>query len=102
MIIAIPPKYAVSQVVGYIKGKSAMHLARVYGESKRNFTEQSFWARGYFVSTVGRDAQVIRNYMRVGRDSDGIRRFSIQAVVLIGKSACVARLQAAFLTRPDR
>ena len=55
MMISIPPKYAVSQVVGYIKGKSAIHLARVYGEKKRNFVGQHFWARGYFVSTVGRD-----------------------------------------------
>ena len=64
MMLSIPPKYAVSQVVGYIKGKSAIHLARVYGERKRNFVGQSFWARGYFVSTVGRDEEVIRNYMR--------------------------------------
>ena len=47
MMIAIPPKYAVSNVVGYIKGKSAIHLARVYSERKRNFAGQSFWARGY-------------------------------------------------------
>ena len=59
MMIAIPPKYAVSQVIGYIKGKSAIHLARVYGEKKRNFVGQHFWARGYFVSTVGRDEEVI-------------------------------------------
>jgi putative transposase len=52
MLIAIPPNYAVSQVVGYIKGKSAIHLARVYGERRRNVVGQSFWARGYFVSTV--------------------------------------------------
>ena len=64
MLLAIPPKYAVSQVVGYIKGKSAIHLARVYGERKRNFVEQHFWARGYFVSTVGRDETVIREYIR--------------------------------------
>jgi len=64
MMISIPPKYAVSNVVGYIKGKSAIHLARVYGERKRNFTGKSFWARGYFVSTVGRDEEVIRNYIR--------------------------------------
>ena len=55
MMISIPPKYAVSQVIGFIKGKSAIHLARVYGEKKRNFVGQHFWARGYFVSTVGRD-----------------------------------------------
>jgi putative transposase len=64
MMIKIPPKHAVSQVVGYIKGKSAIHLARVYGERKRNFVGQHFWARGYFVSTVGRDEAVIREYIR--------------------------------------
>ena len=64
MLLAIPPKFAVSQVVGYIKGKSAIHLARVYGERKRNFVGQHFWARGYFVSTVGRDEQMIREYIR--------------------------------------
>jgi putative transposase len=64
MMIAIPPKYAVSEVIGYMKGKSAIHLARVYGERKRNFVGQHFWARGYFVSTVGRDETVIREYIR--------------------------------------
>lgn len=64
MMLRIPPKYSVSQVVGYIKGKSAIHLARVYGERKRNFVGQHFWARGYFVSTVGRDEAVIRAYIR--------------------------------------
>ena len=59
-----PTEYAVSQVVGFIKGKSAIHLARVYGERKRNFIGQHFWARGYFVSTVGRDEAVIREYIR--------------------------------------
>jgi putative transposase len=62
MMIAIPPKYAVSQVVGFIKGKSAIHLARVCGERKRNFVGQHFWARGYYVSTVGREETVIRDY----------------------------------------
>ena len=70
MMIAIPPKYAVSQVVGYIKGKSAIHLARVYGERKRNFVGQHFWARGYFVSTVGRDEAVIRDYIRNQEQED--------------------------------
>ena len=64
MLISIPPKYAVSQVVGFIKGKSAIHLARVYGEKKRNFVGQHFWARGYFVSTVGRDQELIREYIK--------------------------------------
>ena len=64
MLITISPKYAVSQVIGFIKGKSAIHLARVYGERKRNFVGQHFWARGYFVSTVGRDEAVIREYIQ--------------------------------------
>ena len=64
MMLSIPPKYAVSNVVGFIKGKSAIHLARVYGERRRNFVGQHFWARGYFVSTVGRDETVIRDYIR--------------------------------------
>ena len=64
MMISIPPKYAVSQVIGYIKGKSAIHIARQYSERRRNFVGQHFWARGYFVSTVGRDEEVIRNYIR--------------------------------------
>jgi putative transposase len=63
-MISIPPKYAVSQVVGSIKGKSAIHLARVYGERKRNFVGQHFWARGYFLSTVGRDQEPIREYIK--------------------------------------
>ena len=60
MMIAIPPKYAVSQVVGYIKGKSAIHMARVYAERRRNFVGQHFWAR-HISSTVGRDEEVIGN-----------------------------------------
>ena len=70
MMISIPPKYAVSNVVGYIKGKSAIHMARDYGERKRNFVGQHFWARGYFVSTVGRDEEVIRNYIRHQEQED--------------------------------
>ncbi len=70
MMISIPPKYAVSQVIGYIKGKSAIHLARVYGERKRNFVGQHFWARGFWVSTVGRDEKVIREYIRKQEEED--------------------------------
>ena len=69
-LIAIPPKYAVSQVIGFIKGKSAIHLARVYGERKRNFVGQHFWARGFMVSTVGRDEKVIRDYIRNQEEED--------------------------------
>ena len=64
MMISIPPKYSVSQVIGYIKGKSAIHIAREFAGRKRNFVGQHFWARGYFVSTVGRDETVIREYIR--------------------------------------
>ena len=64
MMISIPPKYSVAQVVGYMKGKSAIHIARNFGERRRNFVGQHFWARGYFVSTVGRDEAVIREYIR--------------------------------------
>ena len=64
MLLSIPPKHAVSQVVGFIKGKSAIHLARTYGERRRNFVGQHFWARGFFVSTVGRDEAVIRQYIQ--------------------------------------
>ncbi|RMG86109.1 MAG: IS200/IS605 family transposase [Candidatus Dadabacteria bacterium] len=64
VVMEIPPKYAVSQVVGYVKGKSAIHVARRYGGRARNFTGQSFWARGYYVSTVGLDEQVVREYVR--------------------------------------
>ena len=55
MLVSIPPKYAVSAVVGYIKGKSAIHIAREFLGRPQNFVGQHFWARGYFVSTVGRD-----------------------------------------------
>jgi len=64
ILISIPPKYSVSQVIGFIKGKSAIHLARVYGERKQNFVGQHFWARGYFVSTVGRDEDAVRDYIK--------------------------------------
>jgi putative transposase len=70
MMIAIPPKHAVSQVIGYIKGKSAIHLARVYGERKRNFVGQHFWARGFYVSTVGQDEQAVRKYIREQEEED--------------------------------
>lgn len=64
MLISIPPKYAVAQVIGYLKGKSAIHIARAAGGRRRNFTGEHFWARGYFVSTVGRDEKVIQEDIR--------------------------------------
>ncbi|MGO8817833.1 MAG: IS200/IS605 family transposase [Terriglobia bacterium] len=64
MMILIPPKYVVSQVIGYMKGKSAIHLARAYGGRKQNFVGQHYWARGYYVSVVGRDEEAVRKYIR--------------------------------------
>ena len=64
MLISIPPKYAVAQVIGYIKGKSAIHIARNYLGRKKNFTGQHFWAKGYHVSTVGRNEEAIRKYIK--------------------------------------
>jgi putative transposase len=64
MLISIPPKYSVSQVMGYIKGKSAIHIARVYAGRRRNFVGQHFWARGYWVSTVGKDEAAVRRYIQ--------------------------------------
>jgi putative transposase len=70
MLLSIPPKYAVAQVIGFIKGKSAIHIARTFGERKRNFIGQHFWARGYFVSTVGRDEVAVREYIRHQEEED--------------------------------
>ncbi len=70
MLIAIPPKYAVSQVIGYLKGKSAIHIARTFGGRQKNFTGEHFWARGYSVSTVGIDEAVIRRYIQQQEDED--------------------------------
>ena len=70
MLLAIPPKHAVANVVGYIKGKSAIHIARTYAGRKKNFVGQHFWARGFFASTVGRDEKVIREYIRHQEQED--------------------------------
>jgi len=69
MLISIPPKYAVAQVIGFIKGKSAIHVARVFGR-RRNFMGQSFWARGYCASTTGLDEEAIREYIRTQEEVD--------------------------------
>ena len=70
MLIWIPPKLAVSAAVGYIKGKSAIHVARHFMKRERNYTGQRLWARGYFVDTVGRDTEVIRRYIREQETED--------------------------------
>ena len=70
MYLSIPPKYAVSNVVGYLKGKSAIAIARRFGGRERNFTGEVFWARGYFVSTVGLDEARVRAYIRTQEQED--------------------------------
>ena len=64
MLISVPPKYAVAQVMGFINGKSAIHIARVYAGRRRNFAGQHFWARGYWVSTVGKNEAAVRRYIQ--------------------------------------
>ena len=64
MLVSIPPQYSVAQVIGYIKGKSAIHIAREFAGRPRNFVGQHFWARGYYVSTVGQDERVVREYIQ--------------------------------------
>jgi len=70
ILISIPPKYSVSQAVGFIKGKSAIAIARNYMGRRKNFTGQSFWARGYYVSTVGKDEEAVREYIKHQEEED--------------------------------
>ena len=70
MLISIPPKYSVSAVMGFMKGKSAIHIARVYAGKRRNFVGQHFWARGYLVSTVGKDEVAVRKYIQEQEKED--------------------------------
>jgi putative transposase len=72
MCLAIPPKYSVSTIVGYIKGKSAMIVFEKYSRLKKNFRGHRFWARGYYVSTVGLDEGKIRAYIRNQETSEAI------------------------------
>jgi putative transposase len=71
MLIRIPPKYAVAEVIGYMKGKSAIAVARQFGGRKKNFNGERFWARGYAVSTVGFEEKQIRNYIANQQQLDG-------------------------------
>lgn len=72
MMIQIPPKYSVAEVIGYMKGKSAIAVARQFGGRKRNFNGENLWARGYAVSTVGFEAQQIKNYIKNQEQLDGL------------------------------
>jgi putative transposase len=69
-MISIPPKYSVAQVMGYIKGKTAIHIARVYAGRRKSFVGQQFWARGSWVSTVGRDEAAVRRYIQEQEKED--------------------------------
>lgn len=71
MLITIPPKYSISEVVGYIKGKSAIAVARQFSGKKRNFNGERFWARGYAVSTVGFEESQIKSYIKNQEQLDG-------------------------------
>ena len=73
MLITIPPKHAVSSVIGYIKGKSAIAVARQFGGRQRNFSGEHFWARGYAVSTVGFEEAQVRRYIQDQEELDGRR-----------------------------
>ena len=70
MLISIPPKYAVAHVIGFIKGKSAIHIARNFMGHRKNFTGRYFWARGYYVSTVGQNETTIREYIKRQEQED--------------------------------
>ncbi len=75
MCISIPPKYSVASVIGFIKGKSAIAIARQFGGRERNFTGEHFWARGYCVSTLGYEEEKVRVYIREQEDNDDEGRF---------------------------
>jgi len=70
ILLSVPPKYSVSGVVGYIKGKSAIAIARKFMDRKKNFVGLNFWARGYYVSTVGKDEAQVRAYIREQEKED--------------------------------
>jgi putative transposase len=75
MCIEIPPKYAVSSVIGYLKGKSAIAIARQFKGKQRNFSGEGFWARGYCVSTVGYELESVKKYIREQEALDQSGRF---------------------------
>ena len=70
MLVSIPPKYSVATVMGFVKGKSAIHIARVYAGRRRSFVGQHFWARGYWVSTVGKNEEAVRRYIQEQEKED--------------------------------
>jgi putative transposase len=89
MLRSIAPKYSVSQVLGYLKGKSAIHIARTYAGKRRNFVGQHFWARGYWVSTVGHNEAAVRKYIREQEKEDQ----RLDQLGLFGSESRFERLQ---------
>ena len=83
MLISIPPKYSVAEVIGYLKGKSSIWIAQNVERKLRNFLGHKFWARGYFVSTVGRDEETIRVYIRNQDRGQAVGSVATEARVLI-------------------
>lgn len=71
MLISIPPKYAVASAIGFLKGKSAIAIARQFSGKERNYTGEHFWARGYAVSTVGFDAEQVKRYISNQEEGEG-------------------------------
>ncbi len=64
MVLSIPPKYSISMIIGFLKGKSAILIHRELGETKHGLYGKNFWARGYFVSSIGADEEVVKEYVR--------------------------------------
>jgi putative transposase len=75
MCIEIPPKHAVASLIGFLKGKSAVAIARQFGGKGKNFTGEHFWARGYAVSTVGYELEAVKRYIREQEADDQAGRF---------------------------
>jgi len=81
MLLSVPPKHSVSSVMGFIKGKSAIHIARVYAGRRRNFVGQHFWARGYWVSTVGKNEAAVRRYIQdQGKEDKRLEQLEMTAL----------------------
>ncbi|MBE9594816.1 MAG: IS200/IS605 family transposase [Proteobacteria bacterium] len=72
MCLSIPPKFAVSTIVGYLKGKSTMIMFEKYSSLRRNFRGHHFWARGYYVNTVGLDEQKVKQYIKNQQEKDSV------------------------------
>ncbi len=93
LLISIPPKYSDAQIVGFIKGKSAISIARTYFGRRKNFTGQRFWARGYYVTTVGRrDEEIVRNYIKHQDEDHRIEQLNLfKRIPPLGGAFCSSK-----------